>query len=110
MKMLLRSATVATFALLAVCCKPAYVYGQGCVAAHSPQPIIAGLNPTSEQSRRSLSSGGLLHGLTVTTSFRAYSSFRHYVGTVYQEQRAIRQNAVLNHVDLYDLDLSYRLT
>jgi hypothetical protein len=46
----------------------------------------------------------------VTTGFRTYSSFRHYVGTVYQEQRAIKRNAVLNHVDLFELDLSYRLT
>jgi hypothetical protein len=96
--------------LLTLSSKPPCLYGQGCVAAHSPQPVIAGLDPTSQQSSRSLTTGGLLHGLTVTTSFRTYSSFRHYVGTVYQLQRAIKQNAVLNHVDLYDLDLSYRLT
>lgn len=83
---------------------------QGCVAAHSPQPIISGLDPTSEFNSRSFSHGDWLHGLTVTTGFRTYSSFRHYVGTVYQEQRAIKHNAVLNHVDLYELDLSYRLT
>lgn len=85
-------------------------HAQGCVAAHSPQPIISGLDPTSEFSSRSFSHGDWLHGLTVTTGFRTYSSFRHYVGTVYQEQRALKHNQVLNHVDLFELDLSYRLT
>jgi len=110
MKTLLRSASVAAVAAAVLSISAARAQAQGCVAAHSPQPVIAGLDPTSQQSSRSLTSGGLLHGLTVTTSFRTYSSFRHYIGTVYQVQRAIKQNAVLNHVDLYDLDLSYRLT
>lgn len=110
MKTLVHSASVAAVAAAFLSFTPARMQAQGCVAAHSPQPVIAGLDPTSQQSSRSLTAGGLLHGLTVTTSFRTYSSFRHYVGTVYQEQRAIKQNAVLNHVDLYDLDLSYRLT
>ena len=110
MKTLLHTALVSAVAVLAFTFEPGFVHAQGCVAAHSPQPVIAGLNPTSEQSNRNFSAAGLLHGLTVTTSFRTYSSFRHYIGTVYQEQRAIKQNAVLNHVDLYDLDLNYRLT
>jgi hypothetical protein len=78
---------------------------QGCVAAHSAQPIIAGLNG-SDQPR----SSGLLRGLTVTTSFRTYSSYKHYVGTVYQAQREIAHNEVQNHADLYDLSLSYQLS
>ncbi|HKO17951.1 MAG TPA: hypothetical protein VJU82_03605, partial [Acidobacteriaceae bacterium] len=98
MKNLLEQAVVSLFVPLALAVLPVTAHAQGCVAAHSPQPVIAGLDPTSEQSRRSFSSGGLLHGLTVTTSFRTYSSFRHYIGTVYQEQRAIKQNALLNHV------------
>ena len=32
--------------------------------------------------------------------FRVYNSYKHYVGTVYQEQRAINHNAIVNHVDL----------
>jgi len=110
MKTLTYSAMLPALAALALTCTPTAVYAQGCVAAHSPQPVIAGLDPTSEYSSRSFSAGGLLHGLTVTTSFRTYSSFRHYIGTVYQVQRAIKQNALLNHVDLYDVDLNYRLT
>ena len=72
---------------------------QGCVAAHSPQPAVAGLTATEQPSSTSC-----LHGLTLTTGFRTYSSFHHYVGTVYQAQRAILGNQVENHVDLYDLD------
>lgn len=82
-----------------------HALAQGCVAAHSEQPIIAGLDATS-QPRPS----NLLHGLSVTIGFRTYSSYKHYIGTVYQVQRAEMHNQVQNHVDLYDLGLSYQLT
>jgi len=88
----------------------AVAHGQGCVAAHSPQPIIAGLNPTSQFGLRSFSHGEWVHGLTVTTSFRVYNSFRHYIGTVEQKQREINKNAVVNHVDLFELDINYQVT
>src|SRR5579862_6701131 len=89
---------------------PSVAHGQGCVAAHSPQPIISGLNPTSELGSRSFAHGDWLHGLTITTGFRTYNSFRHYIGTVYQVQRQTGHNAVVNHVDLFELDLNYQLT
>ncbi len=76
---------------------------QGCVAAHSAQPIIAGLDSVDEPHSRNL-----LHGLTVTTGFRTYNSYKHYIGTVYQQERAILHNQVQNHADLYDLSLSYQ--
>ena len=79
---------------------------QGCVAAHSSQPVISGLSSTERPS----SSTNFLHGLTITTGFRTYSSFRHYVGTVYQLQRETAHNEVQNHADLYDLGLSYQLS
>ena len=56
-------------------------HAQGCVAAHSPQPIIAGLNPTSQFGSHSFANGEWLHNLTLTVGYRAYNSFRHYVGT-----------------------------
>ena len=85
-----------------------YGRGQGCVAAHSPQPVIAGLDPGSEQG---LTHHGLsLHGLSVTVGFRTYSSFRHYIGTVYQLQRELAHNEVQNHADLFDLSFNYQMT
>jgi len=75
---------------------------QGCVAAHSPQPLTAGLDPGTLL--------GGVHSLSITVGFRTYSSFRHYVGTVYQAQRAARHNEVENHVNLYDLSIAYQLT
>ncbi len=83
---------------------------QGCVAAHSPQPVISGLDPTSEASARHYAGTNLLHGLTITTGYRVYNSFRHYIGTVYQIQRQVNHNAVVNHVNLFELDLNYQLT
>lgn len=84
-------------------------HAQGCVAAHSPQPIIAGLEPSSVTGDRH-SASGFLHGLTITTGYRFYNSYRHYVGTVYQPQRQALHNAVVNHVNLFELDVNYQLT
>ena len=89
---------------------PALTYGQGCVAANSPQPIIAGLNPTSQFGSHSFANGQWIHNLTLTTGFRTYSSYRHYIGTVYQPQRQALHNAVVNHVDLFELDVNYQVT
>ncbi|MFZ0746482.1 MAG: hypothetical protein WAM85_18890 [Terracidiphilus sp.] len=85
-------------------------HAQGCVAAHSPQPVISGLDPTSEASAHQYANTNLLHGLTITTGYRVYNSFRHYIGTVYQVQRQLQHTAVVNHVDLFELDVNYQLT
>ena len=85
-------------------------HAQGCVAAHSPQPVISGLDPTSATSARHYAGTNLLHGLTITTGYRVYNSFRHYIGTVYQVQRQTQHSAVVNHVNLFELDLNYQLT
>ena len=85
-------------------------HAQGCVAAHSPQPVISGLDPTSETSARHYAGTNLLHELTITTGYRVYNSFRHYIGTVYQVQRQTQHSAVVNHVNLFELDLNYQLT
>lgn len=99
-------AVAATIALAAITftstSKPCLA--QGCVAAHSAQPIISGLDSIDHPG-----SSNLLHGLTITTGFRTYSSYKHYVGTVYQAQRAAMHNEVQNHVNLYDLSLNYQL-
>src|SRR5205814_2497505 len=80
-------------------------FGQGCVAAHTEQPLVVGLDPTNQEqpSHRDDGLGGKLHNLTVTVGFRTYSSYKHYVGTDYQERRALLHNQVQNHVNLYDL-------
>ena len=85
-------------------------HAQGCVAAHSPQPIIAGLNPTSQFGSHSFANGEWLHNLTLTVGYRAYNSFRHYVGTEEQVQREINKNAIVNHVNLFELDVNYQVT
>jgi hypothetical protein len=77
--------------------------GQGCVAAHSPQPLISGLDPNTTTQRG-------LRGLTVTVGFRTYNSSRHFIGTVEQVQRHTNHNAVVNHANFYDLSLNYQLT
>ena len=51
-----------------------------------------------------------LHGLTISTGYRVYNSYKHYIGTVYQVQRQINHNAVVNHVNLFEMDLNYQVT
>ena len=91
------------------CTAPA-ARAQGCVAAHSPQPVISGLDPTSEYSTRRYENGMWWRGLTITTSYRVYNSFRHYIGTVYQVQRQTQHTAVVNHVNLFEADINYQFT
>ncbi len=85
-------------------------HAQGCVAAHSPQPVISGLDPGAESNARNYADTNILHGLTITAGYRVYNSFRHYIGTVYQVQRQTQHSAVVNHVNLFELDLNYQLT
>ena len=47
--LLLRAAVPAASFVALICLQPA-AHAQGCVAAHSPQPIISGLDPTNEAS------------------------------------------------------------
>jgi hypothetical protein len=87
-------------------------FAQGCVAAHTEQPLISGLLP-HEQEQSHHAGNGLsdkLHNLTLTVGFRTYSSYKHYVGTDYQAQRAALHNEVQNHVNLYDISFNYQLT
>jgi len=108
-KLLLRSAGVPAALFVSLCLHPS-AQAQGCVAAHSPQPVISGLNPTNESTIAHSAGTNFLHGLTISTGYRVYNSYRHYVGTVYQEQRQLKHNAVVNHVNLFELDLNYQVT
>jgi hypothetical protein len=111
MKRILQPAAVSAAVLVSLLGASSVARAQGCVAAHSPQPIISGLDPgTQANARHYGSGGGLLHGLTITTGYRFYNSYRHYIGTDYQEQRQEQHTAVVNHVNLFELDLNYQIT
>ena len=110
MRKFLLPAGVSAALLLCLSAGAAAARAQGCVAAHSPQPIISGLDPATQSTAHHSAGTGLLHGLTITTGFRTYSSWRHYVGTQEQKQREELHNAVLNHVDLFEEDLNYQFT
>ena len=97
---------------LAISALSGSAFAQGCVAAHTEQPLISGLLPTDQQQSRHSGSSleDKLHNLTVTIGFRTYSSYAHYVGTDYQAQRAAMHNEVQNHVNLYDVSFNYQLS
>src|SRR5450432_80993 len=92
-------------ALLVAAIATPRAHAQGCVAAHTTQPLVSGLTSNDQ-----VPLSGRLHGLTVTVGYRTYNSYKHYVGDVYQVQRAVLHNEVQNHVDLFDLAISYQLT
>ena len=83
---------------------PGAALAQGCVAAHSPQPIVSGLSPMASSALPI----GCTAGPTVTIGYRVYNSYKHYIGTDYQEQRAAAHNAVVNHVNLFDVNVNYQ--
>src|ERR1700739_248023 len=109
-KLLLPSAAVPGALFISLFCLQSGAHAQGCVAAHSPQPIIAGLNPTNESTIAHSAGTNFLHGLTISTGYRVYNSYKHYIGTVYQIQRQLDHNAVVNHVNLFEMDLNYQVT
>jgi len=109
-KLLLRSSASTAALLLPLFCLQPSAHAQGCVAAHSPQPVIAGLDPTNSAALAHSAGTNFLHGLTISTGYRVYNSYRHYIGTVYQPQRQEQHSAVVNHVNLFELDLNYQLT
>ena len=41
-------------------------------------------------------------------AYRHQYSYQHYVGTAYQEQRALKKNQVMNHIDLQNYLLTYQ--
>jgi len=110
MRSMLKPAAVAAALLLCTAAMMPAARAQGCVAAHSPQPVISGLDPSKQVFAHHTAGTSWIHGLTITTGFRTYSSWRHYVGTQEQKQREELHNAVLNHVDLFEEDLNYQLT
>jgi hypothetical protein len=107
---LLRSAGVPAALFVSLFCLQPAAHAQGCVAAHSPQPIISGLDPTNEASVAHSAGTNFLHGLTISTGYRVYNSYRHYIGTVDQIQRQTQHSAVVNHVNLVEMDLNYQVT
>ena len=72
-KLLLRSAASAAALLLSLFCLQPCAHAQGCVAAHSPQPVIAGLDPTNSATLAHSAGTNFLHGLTISTGYRVYN-------------------------------------
>ncbi len=88
----------------------ATLHAQGCLAAHTSSTIqscITSPNGIAE-------SGGpnflRHHPLTVEVDWRSFSSFRHFVGTVEQTQRAVLGNQIKNHQNIYNIAAEMQLT
>jgi hypothetical protein len=103
----------ALFALGAVAVSGAFQVArpQGCIAARTNQGIMDELcgggslfNDTHNSDPK------WLRPLTVNVGFRVFNSFRHFIGTDEQTQRAIAHNQVENHQLIFDIGINYQLS
>src|ERR1700704_4979130 len=66
----------AILALLGILLFPKPAVGQGCVAAHSPQPLIAGLDTSAKEKDKHAKDQNkleeILHNVSVTIGYREY--------------------------------------
>jgi hypothetical protein len=80
---------------------------QGCLAAHTSQPVMSAL--TDDQKAGGSTHHGL-HGLMLEVDWRSFSSFRHFVGEKENVQREIQNTQIKNHQNIYEISASYDLT
>jgi hypothetical protein len=95
----------AAFALLAFLMSM-QANAQGCLAAHSNssmQGCLTGSQAANGQLFRH-------HPVTVEVDWRSFSSFRHFVGEKEQTQRAVLNNQIKNHQNLYNITVETQLT
>lgn len=70
MKKFLPPVAVAAALVISMPALQQVAHAQGCVAAHSPQPIISGLDPGAESNARHYAGSGLLRGLALSMGGR----------------------------------------
>jgi hypothetical protein len=103
----LSNATTLLLTLLCVGASTAAAHAQGCLAAHTSQPVISALSDDGHHGGFGRSG---LHGLTVEVDWRSYSSFRHFSGEVENTQRALLNTQIKNHQNIYEISASYDLS
>ena len=81
---------------------------QGCLAAHTSQPVISALSDMSDS--HGSAPKWLRRPLTVEVGWRSFSSFRHFSGEVENTQRAVLNTQIKNHQNIYEINVSYQLT
>ncbi len=97
-------------AALAVLPSAANLHAQGCLAAHTSSTIQSCI--TSPNGVAETGGPNFLrhHPLTVEVDWRSFSSFRHFVGTVEQTQRAVLNTQIKNHQNIYNIAAEMQLT
>ena len=102
------------FAAAALVGIPVNLCAQGCLAAHSSSTIQSVLSSTPRAGEQPSGNRGAEflrnHPVTVEVDWRSFSSFRHFIGTVEQTQRAVLNTQIKNHQNLYNVDASVQLT
>jgi len=84
---------------------------QGCIAARSNQGIMDELcGGGTAASPYTDHNPAWLRRLTVDVGFREFTSFRHFVGTVEQTQRAVQNNQIRNHQLIFDVGINYQVS
>jgi len=90
---------------------PQFAHAQGCIAARSNQGIMDELcGEGTLASPKYNHDPAWLRRLTVNVGFREFNSFRHFIGTDEQTQRALLRTQVENHQLLFDVGINYQLS
>ena len=84
--------------------------GQGCLAAHTSQGNVATIESAASETHDGNGPDWLRNKLTIDVGWRSFSSFRHFVGTRENVQRAINHNQIKNHQNIYDIGVEYSVT
>ena len=96
-----RLALVSSILLLAVSALPAF--GQSCILTRLDSPVVDAFDPSIATSLEE-------NRWEVSLGYRYGVANRHFVGTDEQEHRRAENSQVENHVHLFDIGVSYRLS
>jgi hypothetical protein len=81
-------------------------WAQGCVVARISVPVVGPAAGVTQQLPDD-ESWFSCHRWEVSTNWRTFHSFRHFVGTTYQAQRAAQHTEVNNEVNVFDYSGTY---
>ncbi len=84
------------------------------MAARSSAPVIGALcstsDPKAEKAKPSEDDSPIsARHWAISTGYRYQHSFRHFVGTTEQTQRAAQHTQVVNYLNLFDVSLTYKI-
>ncbi len=86
------------------------LHAQGCLAAHTSSTIQSCITSPGQGYADGASDFLRHHPVMVEVDWRSFSSFRHFIGTVEQTQRAVLNTQIKNHQNIYNIAADMQLS